>query len=101
MKTDMLVRERLDFKKQAERINQANRRSIEQSHENLVYRSRSGSGIRGAGAHSTGFIDRKDQGQQILGAIDGNLLNPYKIRQENVRQVTKDDIYGEIKSDQV
>ena len=60
MKTDMLVRERLDFKKHVEYVNQMNRRNLEEAKDNLVYRS--GSGIRKSGGFSSAFVDRKDQG---------------------------------------
>lgn len=101
MKTDMLVRDRLDFKKQADRINEANKRNIEESRDNLVYRSRSGSRIRGAHVQSAGFVDQKEQGQKILGAIDANLLNPFKVRQDITSVKNQDEYYGSIKSDQV
>ena len=47
MKTDMLVRERLDFKKQVERINELNKRNITEARDDLVFRrGGTGSGMR-------------------------------------------------------
>lgn len=38
---------------------------------------------------------------QILGAIDGNLLNPFRNRQDYQQDDRSEDYYGSIKSDQV
>ena len=62
LKTDMLVRDRLDFKKHVDAINQANRRNLEESRDSLVFRARNDSAVKGtsAGKYASGFIDRRE-----------------------------------------
>lgn len=94
MKTDVLVRDRLDFREHIDQINELNRSNLERARDSLVYRnrSRSGSGVRGVG--SQGFVGGREQGLKILGAIDGNLLNPFRVQQFNQPEKADEDYYA-------
>ena len=82
IKTDLLVRERLDRRDRVQMMSDKNQSSLRKARQDLVNRERSGSGSR-VGAPQ-GFICGKEQGLQTLGAIDGNLLNPFRARHENL-----------------